>query len=56
MMEAIYLSYEGETLAAVWVIAQFWPYIYGQHFTLVTDHQSLRWLMESDKLTSKLPE
>jgi hypothetical protein len=24
------------------------------HFTLVTDHQPLRWLMESDKLTGKL--
>ena len=52
--EANYSSYVGETLAAVWAIAHFWPYLYGQHFTLVIDHQPLRWLMESDKLTGKL--
>ena len=48
------MSYEVEVLAAVWAIAHFEPYLYGQRFTLVIDHQSLRWLMESDKLTSKL--
>ena len=52
--EANYSSYEGEALAAVWAIAHFRPYLYGQRFTLVTDHQPLRWLMESDKLTGKL--
>ena len=52
--EAKYSSYEGQTLAVVWAIAHFRPYLYGQCFTLVTDHQPLRWLMESDKLTSKL--
>ena len=49
-----YSSYEGEALAAVWAIAHFRPYLYGQKFTLVTDHQPLKWLMESDKLTGKL--
>jgi hypothetical protein len=38
----------------VWAIAHFRPYLYGQRFTLVIEHQSLRWLMESDKLTGKL--
>ena len=52
--EANYSSYEGEALAAVWAIAHFRPNLYGQHFILVTDHQLLRWLMESDKLTGKL--
>jgi hypothetical protein len=52
--ESNYSSYEGEALAAVWAIAHFRPYLYGQKFTLVTDHQSLKWLMESDKLTGKL--
>ena len=52
--KANYLSYEEEALAAVWAIANFRPYLYSQHFTLVTNHQSLRWLMESDKLTGKL--
>lgn len=52
--ESNYSSYEGEALAAVWAIAHFRPYLYGQQFTLVTDHQPLKWLMESDKLTGKL--
>ena len=52
--ESNYSSYEGEALAAVWAIAHFRPYLYGQKFTLVTDHQPLKWLMESDKLTGKL--
>ena len=52
--EAKYSSYEGECLAIVWAVAHFRPYLYGQSFTLVTDHQPLKWLMESDKLTGKL--
>lgn len=30
--KANYLSYEGETLVAVWVIVQFLPYFYGMRF------------------------
>ncbi len=52
--ESKYSSYEGECLAVVWAVAHFRPYLYGQSFTLVTDHQPLKWLMESDKLTGKL--
>ena len=52
--EAKYSSYEGECLAIVWGVAHFRPYLYGQRFTFVTDHQPLKWLMESDKLTRKL--
>ena len=52
--KANYSSYEGEALAAMWAIAHIWPYLYGECFTLVTDHQPLRWLMHSDKLTGKL--
>jgi len=32
----------------------FRSYLYGQQFTLVTNHQLLKWLMESNKLISKL--
>jgi hypothetical protein len=46
--------YEGEYLAAIWAIAHFRCYLYGNEFLLVTDHQPLKWLMESDKLTGKL--
>jgi hypothetical protein len=52
--EAQYSSYEGECLAAIWAIAHFRCYLYGNEFLLVTDHQPLKWLMESDKLTGKL--
>ena len=52
--EAKYSSYEGECLAAVWAVAHFRCYLFGNPFTLITDHQPLKWLMESDKLTGKL--
>jgi hypothetical protein len=52
--EAQCSSYEGECLAAIWTIVHFRCYLYGNEFLLVTDHQPLKWLMESDKLTGKL--
>jgi hypothetical protein len=52
--EANFSSYEGEALAAVWAILHFHPYLYGHRFTLVTNHQPLRWFMKSDKLIGKL--
>ena len=36
--EVNYSSYEGETVAAMWAIVHFRPYLYGQRFTLVSDH------------------
>ena len=52
--ESRYSSYEGECLAVVWAVSHFRCYLFGTKFTLITDHQPLRWLMESDKLTGKL--
>jgi hypothetical protein len=52
--ESRYSSYEGECLTTVWVVAHFKCYMFGTQFTLVTDHQPLKWLMESDKLMGKL--
>jgi hypothetical protein len=46
-----YSSYEGECLATVWAIAHFKCYLFGTQFTLVTNHQPLKLLMESNKLT-----
>ena len=43
-----------KTLTTVWDIAHFQPYLYNQLFTLITNHQPLRWLMKSNKFTSKL--
>ncbi len=51
-----YNSYEGECLATVWAIAHFKCYLFGTQFTLVINHQPLKWLMESDKLTGKLAQ
>ncbi len=49
-----YSSYEGECLVVVWGVAHFRCYLFGTQFTLVTDHQPFKWLMESDKLIGKL--
>jgi hypothetical protein len=49
--ERNYASYYGEMLAAVWAIKTLHPYLHGVHFTLVTDHQPLCWLMTSRNLT-----
>ena len=52
--EAKYGSYKEECLAAVWAEAHFRCYLFGNPFTLIMDHQTLKWLMENDKLTGKL--
>ncbi len=52
--ESRYSSYEGKCLATVWAVAHFMCYLFGTQFTLVSDHQPLKWLMESDKLIGKL--
>ncbi|BBM99381.1 hypothetical protein Mp_1g20900 [Marchantia polymorpha subsp. ruderalis] len=46
--EFVIALYEGECLAAVWVVTHFRCYLF------VTNHQPLKWLMESDKLIGKL--
>ena len=51
--ERNYSSYEGEGAAAVWGVQHFRIYLQGRHFTLVTDHQPLRWLMENRDLRGK---
>lgn len=52
--ESRYSSYEVECLAVVWAKTHFRSYLFGKQFTLVTDHQPLKWLMEFDKLIEKL--
>ena len=48
--ESNYSSYKGECLAAVWAVKLFRHFLHGRHFTLVTDHEPLKWLMSSSTL------
>ena len=52
--EQNYSSFEGEYLVVVWATNHFRPYLFGNAFHRVTDHQSLQWIMATTKLTGKL--
>ena len=51
--ERNYCSYEGEMLAGVWGVKSFRQYLFGCKFTLISDHQPLKWLMQSPSLAGK---
>ena len=52
--EKNYGSCEGECLAVVWATQHFKEYLFGSPFTLITDHEPLKWLMQTNKTTGKL--
>ena len=52
--EQNYSSFDGECLAVVWATNHFRAYLFGNSFTLKTDHEPLRWLMTTHKLTGKM--
>ena len=48
-----YGSYDGECLTVVWGVVHFKVYLFGPSFEIQTDHQPLKWLMSTAKLTGK---
>ncbi len=52
--EQNYSTTEREELALVEGIKKFQPYLFGRKFTVVTDHSSLRWLMNVKDATGRL--
>ncbi|KAJ9519684.1 hypothetical protein QJQ45_013313 [Haematococcus lacustris] len=52
--ERNYASYTGEMLAVVWAVKTMRFYLHGRHFTIVTDHQPLSWLMSGQQHTGQV--
>ena len=49
-----YSVVEKECLAIVWALQFFYPYLYGQHFVVETDHQPLTWLQRMKNQNPRL--
>ena len=52
--ERNYSAFKGEMLAAVWAVRTLTVYLSGRHFTLVTDHRPLVYLVTTTNLTGVL--
>lgn len=52
--EVNYSTIEKECLAIVRAVKQFRPYLYGNKFTIITDHRPLQWLFNIKEPNSKL--
>jgi phospholipid-translocating ATPase len=52
--EQKYAVIEKECLAIIWALGFFYPYLYGQHFVIETDHQPLKWLHQMRNKNQRL--
>lgn len=52
--EENYSTIEKEMLAIVWTVKYFRPYLFGQKFTIITDHRPLTWLFSLKEPNSRL--
>ena len=52
--EKNYSSFYGECLAAVSATSHFRQYLIGNQFTLVTDHEPIKWILSTEKLVGTL--
>lgn len=52
--EKNYTITELEALGVVWAVKYFRQYLAGKHFTIVTDHAALKWLMTTDHSSQRL--
>ena len=52
--EKNYATVEKECLAIVGALKYFYRYIYGQIFTIETDHQPLKWLQQMKSSNQRL--
>ena len=42
--ELKYAVLQKEALGIIWSLKHFCPYLFGIHFTIITEHRPLRWL------------
>jgi len=52
--ETRYCTTERECLGVVWGIGHFHQYLYGRHFTVITDHAALKWMQKMRGTNSRL--
>ncbi|GES72439.1 retrovirus-related Pol polyprotein from transposon 412 [Rhizophagus clarus] len=50
--EKNYAITELECLAIIWAVKYFRHYLFGIHFTIITDHSALKWLLNSSSETA----